>query len=306
MARIRSIKPEFWTDEDISCLSEPARLAAIGLLNHSDDEGYFKAHPMLVKAAIFPLSDPSVSIHGIISELSRINYIRLCTGTDGKQYGMVRNFTVHQKVNRPNKSKIKPLCDFTEQSVINHGQITYGTGNREQGTGSREQGNTCNSEELPAEKSACKSTEVFEHWKLVMNHPKAVLDEKRIKLIKKWLKAGYSPETLMDSITGYTKSPHHMGHNDSGTKYDSIELLLRDAGKIDAGLKHLQTVNNPGESNGYKTNSGLNRHEKLQQWSVDTTERLERELAALREQENIGISGDGQQEFIPYVSDVDS
>ena len=164
----------------------------------------------------------------------------------------------------------------------------------------------CDSEESPAEKQPCKSTEVFEHWKLVMNHPKAVLDEKRIKLIKKWLKAGYSPETLMDSITGYTNSPHHMGQNDSGTKYDSIELLLRDAGKIDAGLKHLQTANNPGESNGYKTNSGLNRHEKLQQWNIDTTERLERELAALREQEAAGISGDGQQEFIPYVPDVDS
>lgn len=162
------------------------------------------------------------------------------------------------------------------------------------------------SDESPAVKTPCKATEVFEHWKVVMNHPKAVLDEKRIKLIKKWFKAGYSPEALMDSITGYTKSPHHMGQNDSGTKYDSIELLLRDAGKIDAGLKHLETANNPGESNVYKTNSGLNRHEKLQKWSVDTTERLERELAALREQEAAGISCDGEQEFIPYLPDVDS
>nr|MBF6067360.1 primosomal protein [Klebsiella pneumoniae] len=38
MARIRTIKPEFWTDEDMAEVSEPACLLAIGLLNYADDE----------------------------------------------------------------------------------------------------------------------------------------------------------------------------------------------------------------------------------------------------------------------------
>ena len=38
MARIRTIKPEFWRDEDLSGLPAETALLAIGLLNHADDE----------------------------------------------------------------------------------------------------------------------------------------------------------------------------------------------------------------------------------------------------------------------------
>lgn len=86
----------------------------------------------------------------------------------------------------------------------------------------------------------------------------------------------------------------------------SVDQCLRQAEA--SGWKGFKSswVKPEEQRNGYQNGAGLNRHEKLQQWSVDTTERLERELAALREQENLGISSDGQQEFIPYVPDVDS
>lgn len=66
MARIRTIKPEFWTDEDMAEVSEPACLLAIGLLNYADDEGYFNANPKLIKAAVFPIREPSVPIPVLI------------------------------------------------------------------------------------------------------------------------------------------------------------------------------------------------------------------------------------------------
>ncbi len=134
MARIRTIKPEFWQDEDLAGVSESACLMAIGLLNHADDEGYFKAHPGLIRAAIFPLREPSVTIHGMISELSMIGYIEVRKGKDGKEYGKVVKFQQHQKVNRPQASKIKDLFEFSEHSVNDHGTLTAG---KEQG---KEQG----------------------------------------------------------------------------------------------------------------------------------------------------------------------
>lgn len=63
MARIRSVKPEMWQDEELAGVSECALLLAVSLLNHADDEGYFPAHEGLIKAACFPLREPSVSIH---------------------------------------------------------------------------------------------------------------------------------------------------------------------------------------------------------------------------------------------------
>lgn len=50
----------------------------------------------------------------------------------------------------------------------------------------------------------------------------------------------------------------------------------------------------------------LNRGERLQKWAADTTERLEQELAELRSRENNGTGDSGDEEFIPYLPDVDS
>ena len=77
---------------------------------------------------------------------------------------------------------------------------------------------------------------VFEHWRTVHGHPQAKLDAKRRKLIRDALK-GYSEADLCQSISGYKNSPHHQGQNDKATVYDAIELLLRDAKHIDAGLR---------------------------------------------------------------------
>jgi len=76
---------------------------------------------------------------------------------------------------------------------------------------------------------------VFEHWKKTFGHPKAQLDDKRRKRIKARLK-DYTEADLIASISGYLKSPHHMGENSNCTKYDSIDLFLRDAAHVDAGL----------------------------------------------------------------------
>ena len=78
MGRIRTIKPEFWTDEDMAALDPYTRLLAIGLLNYADDEGYFNANPALVKAAVFPLDEGSANIPGgLVAVASRGRIVHL-------------------------------------------------------------------------------------------------------------------------------------------------------------------------------------------------------------------------------------
>lgn len=137
MARIRTVKPEFWLDEEISEVSAESALLAIGLLNISDDEGFFRANPGLVRAAIFPLRELSITIPGMFQELSGIGYIRLFEGVDGKKYGEVVQFLKHQKISKPYPSKIKDLEAFLEHSGNGKETLPLGTGNREQG---KEQG----------------------------------------------------------------------------------------------------------------------------------------------------------------------
>lgn len=78
---------------------------------------------------------------------------------------------------------------------------------------------------------------VFSHWRDTWNHPRAKLDAKRRQRIREALKLGYSEADLCQAISGYRNSPHHMGRNDRNTVFDDLELFLRDAKHIDAGLK---------------------------------------------------------------------
>lgn len=124
MARIRTIKPEFWKHEDLSALPEPTHMLAAALLNHADDEGYFNANPGLVRAECCPLREPSVSVQDSLNSLVKVGYLELFNGSDGKRYGRIVTFDDHQRVNRPTPSKIKLLRTITDSSVSAHGAIT--------------------------------------------------------------------------------------------------------------------------------------------------------------------------------------
>ncbi len=120
MARIRTLKPEFWLSEKMAGLPFESRLLAIALLNFADDEGFFRANPALVKAACFPLDD-SVNITGMLHDLSKIGWIRAGKTASGEAVDKIVNFLDHQRINKPTKSKydINSIIwsEFTDESV---------------------------------------------------------------------------------------------------------------------------------------------------------------------------------------------
>ena len=70
--------------------------------------------------------------------------------------------------------------------------------------------------------------EVFSYWQVVLNHPKAKLDDKRKGKITRALKL-YSFADVCLAIDGCAATPYNMGQNEQGQKYDDIELILRDS-----------------------------------------------------------------------------
>lgn len=107
MARIRTVKPEFWESEDIGNCSETARLVALALLNFADDEGYFKASEAWIKSRVFVYRDPAETVPNVLAELVQAGWIRLFKSTDGHEFGVVVNFRKHQVINKPTPSTIK-------------------------------------------------------------------------------------------------------------------------------------------------------------------------------------------------------
>ncbi|CAD1792680.1 hypothetical protein [Xanthomonas arboricola] len=155
MARIRTIKPEFWKHEDLSALPEITHMLAAALLNHADDEGYFNANPALVKAECLPLRESSVSTHDSLQSLAKVGFIELGVGEDGKRYGRVVKFDEHQRVNRPTPSKIKAMQVVWESSVTTHAQLSEPSPPERKGTGKgKEQGREEETSSLRSDSSA--------------------------------------------------------------------------------------------------------------------------------------------------------
>lgn len=101
MARIRSIKPEFWSSEQVMECSPMARLLFIGLWNFCDDGGNHVASAKTVKAEIFPGDDiSSTGVQGLLDELSSNSLVAFYTNA-GKDYLHVTGWKKHQKIDRP-------------------------------------------------------------------------------------------------------------------------------------------------------------------------------------------------------------
>jgi hypothetical protein len=127
MPRIRTIKPEFWSNEKLASLSFQARLLAIALLNYSDDEGFFKANEKLVRAFAFPLDEPaSIKIPVLLRELSGIGYVGLreLSGSAPEQRvevkitGCILGFRAHQRINKPSSSSLRAVWEASGSATV--------------------------------------------------------------------------------------------------------------------------------------------------------------------------------------------
>ena len=104
MARIRTIKPEFFTSEDIVSLTPLARLFYVSLWCEADREGRLEWKPKTFKLRYLPGDDCSVDALG--QELIDIGLVRLYE-VDGKVYAEIPSFTKHQIINnRESESQI--------------------------------------------------------------------------------------------------------------------------------------------------------------------------------------------------------
>lgn len=73
---------------------------------------------------------------------------------------------------------------------------------------------------------------IFAVWCEKMNSPRSRLDANRKRLIVNALKK-YTENDLIAAITGCAMSPFHMGINPDSKKYNGLDLILRNAEKIE-------------------------------------------------------------------------
>lgn len=144
MARIRTIKPEFWEDEKLAKLPVYARLLFIGTWNFADDNGVLLANPVLMKSHIFPYEDIGISTISEWIDMLVENGMLIRTTYNGKDYLVIRKFLIHQKINRKSIRINIPLpvvLQVIDEYNSTHGVLTEPSlQEREQGIGKRNDG----------------------------------------------------------------------------------------------------------------------------------------------------------------------
>lgn len=101
MARIRTIKPEFWEDEKIGKLPIPCRLFFIGCWNFADDFGVIKGNAALLKSQIFPY-DENLRVSEIKKWIDSLVDARMLVPIihAEESYYFIRTFRSHQVLDK--------------------------------------------------------------------------------------------------------------------------------------------------------------------------------------------------------------
>lgn len=263
MARARNIKPGIFDNEELAALSPITRLLFIYLWMLADKSGRLEDRPARIQKQALGY-DKNIDADELLTSLHDSGFI-LRYEAQGMRLIQIVNFQKHQTPHvREQASQLPGPEVSTAKAVPKHNLGSYEASPRSPDslipdslipdsgftdspiTDSPNHENPQSADadlsvSPPAQAAKVKINpevqRIFEHWKTRMNHQGAKLDDKRKAKITNALKLGYSADDLIFAIDGCAKSPHHMGRNETGTVYDSIDLIFRSADKIDFFIK---------------------------------------------------------------------
>jgi hypothetical protein len=218
--RIRSIKPEYWTSEDIAALDWDTRLIFIGLWSYVDDNGVGRDVEKLILADLFPLEDdPRATLARLSAGLNVLADRGLIVRyeVDGKRYLFISAWDRHQKIDHPSKGSCYPRPTSTNAEpdppaipVSRESRDTLAPGTGEQGNRGTGERKTCPAEPdvlvlVTAEMTAASKPPTFADFYAA--YPK---HEARAKAEASWIKAikRATPERILAGARRYGADPN--------------------------------------------------------------------------------------------------
>jgi hypothetical protein len=120
VGRIRTVKPELFRHKGLYEIEKrtrlPVRIAFAGLFTVADREGRFKWDPEQLKLDVLPWDRCDFSL--VLESLTEGEGLIKRYECDGKAYGVITNFKVHQVVNkREQPSKLPCMCGHVQSGA---------------------------------------------------------------------------------------------------------------------------------------------------------------------------------------------
>ena len=198
MARIRTIKPEFFTSSDIVEMTPLARLFYVSLWCEADREGRLNWNTKTLKMRYLPADD--CDIVELAAELIDAGLIYIYE-VSGRQYAEIPSFAHHQVINNRESDSIIPEPENSVNASLTRESGVQGEG-KEGRKGKEGKGRESASKKLdftswPNE----PSNEILADWKKVRQSKKAPLTQTAIsRMAKEITLAGTKGHSVDDCI----------------------------------------------------------------------------------------------------------
>ncbi len=146
MARIRTIKPDFFRHEGLQELElahpgEYPMFVFAGLWGHCDKAGRFEWKPRMLKLDILPFLDFDMA--GTLEILERADFVRRYE-VDGKTYGVIDSFPEHQRIGGKEAQDPEKFPAPTEKQEGSTREALGKQKGLQEGKGREEEGNGVN------------------------------------------------------------------------------------------------------------------------------------------------------------------
>jgi hypothetical protein len=187
MARIRTIKPEFFTSSDVVTRSPLARLLYIGLWCEADREGRFEWKPKTLKLRYLP-GDPC-DIDMLANELVDVGMLAIYE-VDGVLYAEIPGFKKHQVINNRESPSLIP-------ARVGHASARVKAEGRKEGKEGREE-RVGEAPPSPPPGEPVGFTEFWEAW------PSSDRKEAKGKCLEVWKKQKF--ETVAEQVIQHVTS----------------------------------------------------------------------------------------------------
>lgn len=130
MARIRTIKPEFWHDEKLAPCDPLTRLVFLGLISAADDFGRVLDNERVLDAFMFP--ETADSVREPLANLSRMGRVQRGKTASGQRIIQIVNWERHQKVDKPQPKMAFPeIVEIIEDTPVRESFANHSRTDRE-------------------------------------------------------------------------------------------------------------------------------------------------------------------------------
>jgi hypothetical protein len=209
VARIRTVKPEFFKHWELFELEEetrlPIRVAFAGIWTICDREGRFKWIPKQLKVDVLPYDN--IDFSRVLHALTTRGFIRKYS-VNGRDYGVVPGFSDHQVINNREKASILPDPNenngLTREARVDDALPTRGQSCKEERKGKerkgRERNDASNTRPEDDETEATRSQILAKIRSLKYLQGKKPEDDEMRRTILSGFEAFMKPNEILDTM----------------------------------------------------------------------------------------------------------